>query len=330
MTFDPPSKIKGPDGLEAVVTLYRIDKTTFSNASNRLHFDCVGGDQFEIKIPPAKLNRKVVDKIISAFRFHPEWREHFRVFTHAHQAVDLHYQNGLVGSVDTKLHPYVQALNDRGYATLASCEGDGHPMGRPPFIKFTGAIPEALEKVWNHLDWLNLDRTVTPLAIHGFTHEFRDVFFLILDDWLYDDLDSTARRYQLSRSGQPLLPDFPPVNEAELQAHQKVVEKRAKRLNKKGGAASTFDDLVKLRSGRDSYSTMKLPALLEALEGDPEVDRLKSLIKGTPELQRALRWRLRGLTLEVILRKHEVDQVLSRSAELKKMAAAKAREAPET
>jgi hypothetical protein len=320
MSFDHAQKIKGSDGLEATVTLYRVDKTTYSSASNRLHFDCVGGDQFEAKLSPAQLKSRFVDKLISVFRFNPPWREHFRVFTKPHPVIELHYQNGLVGSVDCKLKPYIQALNDRGFATLSSCEGDAHPMGRPPFIKFVGAMPEALETVWNHLDWINLDRSVTPFTIHGFTHEYRSVFLLILDDWLHDDLDITAKRYRLNRVDLPLIPPFPPVNEAELKAHQKVVTKRAKHLNRKGGKESTFDDLVKLRSGRDSYTNMKLPALLEALEGDPEVVHLKRLIKGTPALQRALRWRLRGLTLEIILRKYEVDQVLSRHAELKKLA----------
>ncbi|WP_338924391.1 hypothetical protein V0M98_32785 (plasmid) [Pseudomonas silesiensis] len=320
MTFEYAHKIKGSDGLEATVTLYRVDKTTYSSASNRLHFDCVGGDQFEAKVSPSQLKSRFVDKLINAFRFHPQWREHFRVFTHAHPVTELHYMNGLIGSVDLKLQPYVQALNDRGFPTMASCEGDAHPMGRPPFIKFVGAIPEALETVWNRLDWVNLDRTVIPLSIHGFTHEYRAIFLLILDDWLHDDLDMSAKRYRLSRSDLPLIPPFPPVNEPELKAHQKVVAKRAKRLNLKGSKASTFDDLVKLRSGRDSYTNMKLPALLEALAGDPEVAHLQRLIKSTPDLQRALRWRLRGLTLEIILRKYEVDQVLSRHAELKKQA----------
>lgn len=318
MTPDHPRKIKGLNGLSAIATLQRADKTSYRKASNVIHIECDTGERFEAHIAPELFSPGFVDKVLSAFRFNPAWRENFRLFTHEHPVTELIYRTGKVGSVDVRLKPFVQALNDQGFPTLKTCEGDRHPMGRAPYIRFVDAMPEPLERVWMALGWVNLDRTVTPLPIRGHTEAFSQVFFLILDDWLNNDLDETGRRYALSRSPVPPIPEFPPVNDQELQEHQRKVGKKAQRLNRKGSKETTFDDLVKLRSGRDSYSTMKLPALLDALEGDPEVAHIQRVIKSVPDLQRALRWRLRGLTLEIILRKYEVDLILSRHAELKK------------
>lgn len=318
MTPDHPRKIKGLDGLSAIATLQRADKTSYRRASNVIRIECDNGDRFEAHIAPELYSPGFVDKVLSAFRFNPAWRENFRIFTHEHATTDLVYQTGKIGCVDVRLKPFVQALNDRGFPTLLSCEGDRHPMGRAPHIRFVDAMPEALERVWSTLDWVNLDRTVTPLPIRGHTEAYAQMFFLILDDWLNDDLDETGRRYRIARSPVPPIPEFPPINSHELQEHQRKVGRKAQRLNRKGSQETTFDDLVKLRSGRDSYSSMKLPALLDALDGDPEVAHLQKAIKSIPDLQRALRWRLRGLTLEIILRKYEVDLILSRHAELKK------------
>jgi hypothetical protein len=315
-------RISGLDNLSATLTHCRQDKTLHRAASSELLICADSGDLFRIRLDEYQDEPFFVDKLISAFRFNPAWREHFRVFESPHLTAELHYTNGRVGQVDRALQPYVQRLNDQGYATLSSCEGDPHPMGRLPSITFADAMPEDLHAIWARLSWVNLDGSVSPIPCHGYSHTYRQLFLLVLDDWLNDDLDHSAVRYQLKRTALPLIPALPSVNAKALADHQAIVTRRVKRLNKLGDKA-TFDDLVKLRCGRDRYSLWKIDQLRGALSNDPALEQLPARIHDIPALQRALRWRLRGLDLVMILKKHEVDQVLE-ARKLARSQAAKA------
>jgi hypothetical protein len=313
MNAENSRRIQGVGGFSGLLTVIERDETRYRAGACDLRIEADSGDLFTIRMTEEQNSPAFVSKLISAFRFNPSWREHFRVFTQPHATTELRYADGSVGRVDLALQPFVQALNDRGFATTSSCDGDHHPMGRVPSISFVDQMPEDLETVWTALGWVNLDRSVCPIACHGFNQVFRQMFFVILDDWLFGQLDSSAKRYRTERLANPLIPDLPPVNEGALSDHQREVTKRVKKMNTLGEAA-TFDELVKLRCGRDTYSTMKLPALLEALEGDPAIETLKTKIFTTQDMQKALRWRMRGLDTVMILKKHEVDQVLESHA----------------
>lgn len=317
MNVERSRRITGLANFSGLLTQQQWDATTHRAASATLHIAADNGHQYLIRMSQEQNTPVFVDKIISAFRFNPTWRENFRVLIDPHDTVILQYQDGSTGVVDMAIKDYVQELNNRGYRTTKSCEGDHHPLGRMPGITFAESMPQGLAQVWSALGWVNMDMSVTPIPCHGHTPAFRQMFFVILDDWMYGTLDLTARRYRLDRVAKPLIPDLPPVNEHALKDHQNIVAKRVKKINRLGTEA-TFNDLVKLRCGRDTYSVWKLAELEKELENDPALDYLRKHIHDTPALQRALRWRLRGLDLVMILKKHEVDQVLeSRALRLK-------------
>lgn len=313
MNADMTRRITGLASFSGELTHHRWEATSHRPASNVLHIASDNDDQYLIRLSEDQDTTAFVDKIISSFRFNPTWRENFRVLTHPHDTAPVRYLDGSMGVVDLALQAYVQELNDRGFRTLESCEGDHHPMGRMPRITFADSMPEDLAKVWSALGWVNMDLSVCPIPCHGQTPTFRMMFFVILDDWMYGSLDVTGKRYRQDRVAKPLIPELPSVNPSALKDHQRQVSKRVLKINKLGSRA-TFDDLVKLRCGRDTYTTWKLPALKEALVNDPALDYLEKHIHDTPALQRALRWRMRGLDLVVVMKKHEVDQVLESRA----------------
>lgn len=317
MNAEPTRRITGLGNFSGALTHHRWEATPHRPASNVLHIDSDNEAQYLIRLSEEQDTAVFVDKIISAFRFNPTWRENFRVLTHPHDSAPLRYLDGSFGVVDLALQVYVQELNDRGFRTTFSCEGDHHPMGRMPGITFAENMPDDLAKVWSALGWVNMDLSVSPIPCHGQTPTFRMMFFVILDDWMYGSLDLTGKRYRQDRVAKPWIPELPPVNKYALKDHQGQVSKRVLKMNRLG-ADATFDDLVKLRCGRDTYTTWKLPALRDALVNDPALDYLEKHIHDTPALQRALRWRMRGLDLVMVLKKHEVDQVLeSRALRLK-------------
>lgn len=323
MNVEPSRRLTGLGSFSGLMTRIQRDATTHRPGAREISIVDDNGDQYLIRLTEAEDTPAFVDKLISAFRFNPAWRENFRVFTHAHATTTLRYLDGSFGRVDLALEVYLQELNNRGFRTLESCEGDHHPVGRMPSITFADEMPQDLEAVWTALSWVNMDRSVCPIQCHGYTAVYRQMFFIILDDWMYGSLDLSGKRYRADRVAKPAIPDLPPVNESALTAHQNLVSKRVKRINTKG-ATATFDDLVKLRCGRDRYSKSKLPELRAALANDPAIDYLEKKIFDTPALQRAFRWRLRGLDLVMIMKKHEVDQVLeSRALRLKQERLAK-------
>lgn len=313
MNTDSTRRITGLDNFSGEVTHHRWEATPHRPASSAIQIASDNDQQFLIRLADDQDNPAFTDKLIRAFRFNPSWRENFRVLTHPHDVGPLRYLDGSVGVVDLALQVFVQELNDRGYRTIESCEGDHHPYGRMPRITFAESMPEDLATVWSSLGWVNMDQSVCPIPCHGQTPGLRMMFFVILDDWLYGSLDLTGKRYQQNRTPRPLIPELPPLNKPALRDYQSLVTKRVSRMNRLGEDA-TFDDLVKLRCGRDTYSTWKLPDLQKALANDPALDYLQKHVHDTPALQRALRWRMRGLDLTMVLKKHEVDQVLESRA----------------
>lgn len=287
--------------------------TLFSQVTNRtnrtpyrhdlfIHGD--EGERFCIRIPEGT-DPLFVDKIILSFRFHPQWREHFRYFDHAHERSFISGR-----SVDKALAVYVGRFIREGVGVIASCEGDAHPFGRMPYIHLSGSVPEDLIKVWSSLGWVDIEGRVSPPAIHGHADIYRELFFLVLDDWLHGDVDISASRYRVSRTALPLLPELPEPNEKQLAEEKKLLSALVTRINKKGPKAD-FDDLMQLRSGYDQYSRWSLAQLEEALKADPYLEKIQSRVRHEPDLKQALRWRLRGLDYDLVLRKSRASQILN-------------------
>lgn len=309
--------ILGSNGFKATATFKSRDKTLNQAAEHAWHIDSDNGDHFVIRIPPEVMTRTLCERALLAFRFNPSWREHFRIFSHSHSSVILLDDNRDEIAVDKSLAIFVSKLIEEGFPVSACCEGDNHPMGRLPFIRFKDSIPSELESVWSALGWMNMDNSVKPIPVRGHSHTFRKIFMLILDDWYHNDLDVSFRRYQVSRVADPILPALPPLNAQAMAAQKVLVSKRVKKVNGKARELS-FDDMVNLRSGRDALSRLTLEELRAKLVDDPVLFQLeKTIVDDDVGLRRALRWRLRGLDMSGIMKKYKVDNILLASKQPK-------------
>lgn len=298
------SVIRGSQKLYGTLTENVSTETTSVPYSHIIAIE-TENEKYEINIPKGK-NRAFVDKVINAFRFNPAWRENFIVFDRPHEKTDV---NGK--SIDAQLAVFIEALDNAGAVILDSCEGDPHPMGRAPFITFEpDTIPNRLWVVWTVLGWIDIESKVSPPSVHGYNDLQREQFFLILDDWIHNQLDITADRYRFDRTARPLLPDLPEPSAAARKDLERQQKRQVDKVNRLGDKA-TFDDLVKLTSGRDIYSTWDLERLKAELQDDPALTELAGLIAHESDLKQALRWRLRGLDIAMVLKKVDVTKVLN-------------------
>lgn len=303
-TAQKKRRIRGSSNFTGTLFSKVINRTNRTPYRHDLFIHGDEGDRYRISIPE-DADSIFVDKIILAFRFHPQWREHFRYFDHPHERI---FVSG--HSVDKSMADYVARLIREGAKVIACCEGDDHPFGRMPFIHLSGTVPEELTKVWSRLGWVDIEGRVSPPMIHGHCDTYRDMFFLILDDWMHHDLDTSASRYRVTRTALPLLPPLPEPNEKQIREEKRILAALVARINKKADKAD-FDDLMQLRSGYDEYSRWSLRQLEEALADDPFLDKIKSRIRHEPDLKQALRWRLRGLDYDLVLRKSRASQILN-------------------
>ncbi|AYG47980.1 hypothetical protein DV532_27250 (plasmid) [Pseudomonas sp. Leaf58] len=275
------------------------------------------GDEYQAMVEQAQYSQKFLGKFVTHFRFCPDWRSHFKVPHEKITQREVVLTTGLVLMIDARIASYVQALCDQGYIVLEARQGSDHPLGAPAFIKFADTIPADLETVWNALGWYNLDNSVIPTLSRGWAHEFNHMFLLILDDWAANDLDLTARRYQLDRVPIPYIPEWPKLPRAALLEQERLVRKEVARLNRLD-ARATFEDLVGLASGRDTHTLKPLAELQRVLADDPVLPFLERGIKEPAALARGLRWHLRGLAPDLILRKIEVEEALNRRDDLRR------------
>ncbi|MHD0644334.1 hypothetical protein ACYPKM_01690 [Pseudomonas aeruginosa] len=310
LEYHPPEKIALKGGIYAVTSHSVSQDHAGSVAIHTIMIHVEDGSTYRITIPGPKYTRIFVDKLILAFRLDPVWRENFREIDTPFRASEVVSDEVVHADLDYELDFYQQELINQGHIPSRSFAGDDHPMGRAPYIGFNGSMPPDLYSAAAGAGWITIEGDISPPPIRGQGKLLRRTFLLMLDDWFAGTMDTTGVRYRVQREGIPYLPALPELTKAAMRDHQRTVSKRAQQANKRGEKA-TFDDMVKLRSGRDLYSNMKLPALREALADDPALQELEELYLDEAVLRRALRWRLRGLDVSMITKKMEVDQVLT-------------------
>ena len=273
--------------------------------------------QFVASVPDDRYTPKFLSKFITHFRFCPAWRANFVIPVEQTELVSILLPNGSSVQVDRRLQAYAQALCDQGHPVIEATLGSMSPLGVAACIRFVGTPPSDLEDVWSALGWYNLDNTVSPTISRGWAHEFNNMFLLTLDDWLANDLDLSSHRYRLDRIPVPYIPEWPKLPREALVEHERMVRKEVGRLNKLD-ARATFEDLVSLTSGRDSFTLKPLPELQGLLAKDPMLPFLERRVKAPAALARALRWRLRGLEPGLILRKIDAEETLNRRDEARR------------
>lgn len=310
-TYNPPSELKLPCGKLANIACIALPSLKNSPVSHRINF-FIEDRSYLVDIPASKYTRTYVESFILAFKHNPEWRENFRSFTEPHQHVEV------AGcEVDSGIARIVEKFTAIGHFIHSCCEGDKHPVGRPPIIKFCGVPPRELLEIAKKLDWVNIDPTViAPPSIRGSGIQTHKAFILLLDDWLNGHADTSARRYRVRRETIPELPPLPAVNAKALKDQTRQVKKLIKRANSKG-MNNSFNEMVRLRSGRDQFSRMKDAQLRELLKGDPALQSIETLFQDDSIQRKAMRWRLRGLEMQAIILKMSANEKLLRRIESK-------------
>lgn len=270
----------------------------------------LGDKAYRALLPERDFSNKLLAKFILHFRFCTEWREHFRLQTPEYEKVEVTLITGNTFQVDRAIAGYVSALCDQGFPIIDSRQGDALPYGRTAMLKFGNEIPVDFKQAALALGWLNIDLSVEPVPPRGWVHEYNQMMHLLLDDWVHGDVDVTGERYALHREPLPFIPDWPKLPVQAMVEHERRVRKDIDRVNRLDTRAS-FQDLVSLTSGRDRYSRLNLDMLRELLVDDPFIEYLEEKMVDDAALSRAFRWRLRGLQLDLILRKAKIEEMLN-------------------
>lgn len=270
----------------------------------------MGEKKYRVLLPEIEFTNKLLAKFILHFRYCPQWREHFRVETPQYEQVEVTLITGNSFQVDRGIARYVSALCDQGFPVIDSRQGDAMPHGRTAMLKFGNEIPADIRQAALALGWLNLDLSIEPVAPRGWAHEYNQMMHLMLDDWMHGDVDISGERYAIYREPLPFIPEWPKLPEQAMVEHERKVRKDIERVNKLDTLA-TFQDLVGLTSGRDRFSRLNLEKLRELLVDDPFIDYMEEKMVDAAALSRAFRWRLRGLALDLIIRKAKIEEMLN-------------------
>ncbi|MBD8614769.1 hypothetical protein [Pseudomonas sp. CFBP 13719] len=277
----------------------------------------VGTKSYKALVPAADYSTKLLAKFILHFRYCPAWREHFRQETPQYEKVEVTLITGNSFQVDRGIATYVSALCDQGYPVIESRQGDDLPYGRTAMIKFGNLIPEPIEQAARALGWLNLDLSIEPVCPRGWVHEYNQRVHLLLDDWLHSDVDASGERYALHREPLAFIQDWPKLPEQAMVEHERKVRKDVDRINKLDTRA-TFQDLVGLTSGRDRYSRLNLEKLKALMVDDVFLGFLEHKLPDPAALARGIRWHLRGLEVDLIIRKAHIEAMLNLRDERKR------------
>jgi hypothetical protein len=107
------------------------------------------------------------------------------------------------------------------------------------------------------------------------------------------------------------LPKLPQLPENVVKCEKK--SGIAKLVNK--GHRAKFKDYAQLRSGRDQFSSMKMDDLIANLDDDnSDVDAVMDGLDNEKMQASALRWILRGLPVQMAIRKVKTDAELAENA----------------
>ena len=145
------------------------------------------------------------------------------------------------------------------------------------------------------------------------------VFQASLRDWLDGKLDLEGKRYRVlgkRPDSRPVIPPLPEHTKSDIVDEGLRVDRAVRRLTRLGAKAK-FRDYADLRSGRDDWTALRIDAL--RIEAGQEVAGAAASygLDGVSEAS-ALRWVLRGLPLEMAVRKVKTDRELADNARTKR------------
>lgn len=136
-------------------------------------------------------------------------------------------------------------------------------------------------------------------------------FVAMLDDWARGELQAGYHYGEWTRAFRPNTLISLPTDAPPRERSAEVLDVIRKSLR----GELRFQDLAKLRSGRDAYSRTKTESLLEHLGFIELPATMRGMEEG--DARRALRWMCRGFPEGLALRKVAVDQELTEMARQK-------------
>lgn len=247
-----------------------------------------------------------VRRFVDAFVANPQFREGFvaKGLRAPHPTVRVDLPSG-PADIDEDLAPAIVALNAAGAVTVACCQGGGG-RGLAYIALGSGAFPERLVRAWEAAGFAATFTSVHATSPFGMEDQAAAKLVESAQDWVEGRLDGTGARYRLSAKRPSSLPKLPPAPTGADPAIRGDVARLVRM-----GAKAKFRDFAQLRSGRDRYSSMRLPDL-EAAVSPAALACLVALDETTRA--KALRWVLRGLPADMAAHKVAVDAEVSANA----------------
>lgn len=327
LSLDEGRVLQGVDGkafaVAAVTTTSDIASAEHGSVWCYVTEKGTGKAEYELVVCTADWTEQWYTRWLDAFLAIPEYREQFRKSgpdeAPLHPAVRLELPSGVHADVDELLAPAVAKLNAMGSITTFCCQGvpssdgvilpEGDACAAYILLDEKGAaIPLDLFKCWQRAGFSTHAFAVHVDAPFGLEREASALFVKSLEDWVNDTLDSSGERYKLTTPRRNSLPMVPNLPQKALESKQ---QKAIKALIRKG-AKARFRDFAELKSGSDRWSKMRLPNLIKELGGQYE-DVAASNLEDEQKAKVA-RWVLRGLPVDMAIRKVRTDLEISQNA----------------
>lgn len=267
------------------------------------------GARYCIEFPREIPDEAQIKKALLFFKHAPAWRETFSTVEPTPEWTQESTES--LAEYDPVVGPYFDSL---GLSVIRYNKGSNHPHGSSCSLSIKGPLPDELGDIMEKIHWRRGFNRIEAETPRGFSHLGRNAFILLLDDWVVGTLDTTGARYQVIRQPKAFFPDWPPYPKSALEESEAYNRKQAERINKFITLA-TFDQYVRLTSGRDTYSNMTLDQLLKLLGDDDVVEKLSQVAENPAIFAKALRWRLRGLSPMHTLEKYRIDEILHHHVE---------------
>jgi hypothetical protein len=278
---------------------------------------------FNLTVCYADWDEQWHNRWLEAFAALPDYRERFRISDEPgwkrHPTIQTHIPHLGFVEIDELLAPAIRRLTELGCRALYSCQGVESTNGQPvagvdaPCAYITldsigQAFPQELQRAWEGAGFAAAPYAIHAIAPYGLLAESAILFVTSLREWLSGHLDETGERYVLRNRRKSSLPVIPQLPQTVLETKQHKAIKALIRLGNK----ARFKDFVQLRSGTDKWSRMRLSALKEAL-GDRFAEVASSGLDEDQQAKHA-RWVLRGLPVELALRKVRTDMEVAQNA----------------
>lgn len=263
---------------------------------------------YRLHVCLADYTEKWMKRWVLAFRHLPEYRKQFAVedsLPHSNHPATLISLDGNEVFIDTRILFAIQKLNNLGIKTKYCCQGGG---GSLAYIQLQpgSQFPLELMQAWDGAKFNPYLTAVFAEAQAGLEDVAAELFCNSLYDWMAGNLDASGMRYRVTINRPSTLPHVPEVKKSDSEINQAV--RKLLKLGKK----ARFSDFAALRSGRDKFSNIKLPELLEMINLTTEIVAITGL--PTEDQAKVARWYLRGLPIDISIHKVNVDKEISDNA----------------